>query len=409
MRAHRRHVPGSARLGVARRPKVRAILADSYVIQLSVHQQAAASIPAHPVDQQSRNKLGMLAAMDRGVGNMEVVAAPLSSRVSSGLSQDGLAASPKDTLMKSHTPLFAALLLGSVSFAAPALADDQVPPPEGEAASVEAAAPEVPVAPQDEVAAGDAATDAIEVAEVTDEPSDAEDEEEVVTEAPAPWVGRVRITAEPQPGPDGQPVADRELRLVQRSATGGALARKAVLSLLSGTVGGSTFNKHQLHGTRVESVPNPAFNYLKSKMRDGLGTYFAAHPGAVPEEDVLVESTVGEFTLVYKELGDAETEYELRQTMHVGFPYRRKLLRLTGGEGAHCSVAEPVSAPLEAWQADDYAMAKQVAQRYTDECAAKFVASLPTLFPDRSPVAVEQAAVPVDVAAPATTVEGEGV
>jgi hypothetical protein len=290
------------------------------------------------------------------------------------------------------------VLLGGIALCRPAHADETVPPVPADAAVDGAASPADVVSVADEVDTAAA--------------EDASAGEEVVPDVVPAWVGRVLVSAEPQPGPDGQPVSDRELRLVQRSATGGALARTAVLSLLSGTVGGSTFNKHQLHGTRIESVPNPAFNYLKNKMREGLGAYFAAHPGAVPEEEVSVLSTVGEFTLVYKELGNSDTEYELRQTMHVGFPYRRKFLRLTGGEGAHCSVAEPVSAPLEAWQADDYAMARQVAQRYTDACAARFVAALPTLFPDRSPVAAEQGAAPaapVDVAVPAAIGEGEGV
>jgi len=292
--------------------------------------------------------------------------------------------------------LSVALLLGGIALYSPAHADEPVPP-----APVDAAV-DGPASPADIVSAADDIDTAVA--------EDASADEEFVSDVVPPWVGRVRVSAESQPGPDGQPVSDRELRLVQRSATGGALARKAVLSLLSGTVGGSTFSKHQLHGTRIESVPNPAFNYLVNQMREALGTYFAAHPGAVPDEEVWVMSTVGEFTLVYKELGNAETEYELRQTMHAGFPYRRKLLRLTGGEGAHCSVAEPVSAPLEAWQADDYAMARQVAQRYTDACVAKFVAALPTLFPDRSSVSQEPAAAPAaaEVAVPAVAVEGEG-
>jgi hypothetical protein len=96
-----------------------------------------------------------------------------------------------------------------------------------------------------------------------------------------------------------------------------------------------------------------------------------------------VQITADGFTLIYKELGDADTQYELRQTQHVGFPYTRKLLRLVGGEGVQCQVDAPVAAPLEAWQADDYALVKQTAERYSDQCLARFVETLPSLFPDR--------------------------
>jgi hypothetical protein len=95
----------------------------------------------------------------------------------------------------------------------------------------------------------------------------------------------------------------------------------------------------------VETVPNPAFGYLQDQVRMRLAEYFTAHPGAVPAEVRPVQITADGFTLIYKELGDADTQYELRQTQHVGFPYTRKLLRLVGGEGVQCQVDAPVAAP----------------------------------------------------------------
>lgn len=274
--------------------------------------------------------------------------------------------------MNNHPALLTALLLGGLTFSTSALAQDAAPLIDADAVAVAAAPPA-------ETAA--ASTDGAPA------PADDTDTDEVATEAVPAWVGRVLVSAEPQPGPDGQPASDRTLRLVQRSTTGKVVAGKIALSLLAGTIGGSTFNKNQLQGTRIDTVPNPAFDDLKEQMRARMTTYFAAHPGAIPEQEARVQATVGQFSLVYKELGNAQTEYELQQYVHVGFAYRRKLLRLSGGEGAHCSPSEPVSAPLEAWQADDYAMARQVAQQYTEACAAKFAAALPTLFPDRAPVA----------------------
>ena len=209
-----------------------------------------------------------------------------------------------------------------------------------------------------------------------------------VVAAPA-WEHLVPIDAAMQVGSNGQPVGDKTLRLVQRSTTGKVVAAQVATSLFAGVLGGSSFKKEDLRGSRVKDVPNPAFGYLQDQVRASLATYFTAHPAALPEEETEVRATADMFALVYRELGDAETEYELRQTMHLGFPYRRKLLRLTGGEGVQCGQTQPVSAPLEAWQANDYALAKETAQKYADECVAQFVAVLPTLFPDRAAAAVE--------------------
>jgi len=266
--------------------------------------------------------------------------------------------------MKTSHALISAMLLG------------------GLAASIPAHADEVPAPPAAEIAVDDAAlpADSISEADGAGQPS--------AVAAPA-WEHLVPVGAALQPGSNGQPIGDKTLRLVQRSTTGKLVGAQVALALFSGSIGGSSFSKDQLKGTRVDSVPNPAFDYLTTKMRESLAAYFTAHPGALPTEETDVQATVSDFTLIYKELDDAQTAYELRQTMHVGFPYRRKLLRLTGGEGVQCTVERPVSATLEAWQADDYALARQTAREYTDACAAKFAAVLPTLFPDRQAVAAD--------------------
>ncbi len=266
--------------------------------------------------------------------------------------------------MKSNPPLLAAALLGSLVIASPVLANE--PPPT--APSDTATAADVPAADAGVVAA--------------------------VAELPA-WESRVPVSVKLQMGADGQPVGDKTLRLVQRSTTGKLVAAQVAVSLFSGTLGGSSFKKDQLKGTRVETVPNPAFGYLQDQVRMRLAEYFTEHPGAVPAEVRPVQITADGFTLIYKELGDADTQYELRQTQHVGFPYTRKLLRLVGGEGVQCQVDAPVAAPLEAWQADDYALVKQTAERYSDQCLARFVETLPSLFPDRSAAAAPVPAEPV--------------
>ncbi|MBW8776777.1 MAG: hypothetical protein JF596_17725 [Stenotrophomonas sp.] len=270
--------------------------------------------------------------------------------------------------MKSNPPLLAAALLGSLVIAAPVLANEPPPSDAATAADVPVADAGVVAATEDTVAA-------------------------TVAEVPA-WEGRVPLSVKLQMGTDGQPVGDKTLRLVQRSTTGKLVAAQVAVSLFSGTLGGSSFKKDQLKGTWVETVPNPAFGYLQDQVRLRLAEYFTAHPGAVPAEARPVQITADGFTLIYKELGDADTQYELRQTQHVGFPYTRKLLRLVGGEGVQCQVDEPVAAPLDAWQADDYALVKQTAERYSDQCLARFVETLPSLFPDHSAAAAPVPAEP---------------
>lgn len=288
--------------------------------------------------------------------------------------------------MNTRLPFFSALLLGGFAMSAPAMATEPV------TANVVEAAPAASAdAPQ-------ATTDAVVEADIADAPDAASAEVAVVTE-PAPvavapaWEGLVPIEAEMQVGSNGQPVGDRTLRVVQRSTTGKVVAAQVALSLFSGSLGGSTFKKDQLKGSRVKEIENPAFGYLQDQVRAALTTYFTAHPGALPEEEKPVVATADAFNLIYQELGNADTQYELRQTVHLGFPYRRRLLtlKLTGGEGVHCGQEAPATATLEAWQADDYALLKETAQRNADACVAKFVEVLPTLFPDRAPVAaVEQ-------------------
>lgn len=299
--------------------------------------------------------------------------------------------------MNTRLPLLSALLLGGLAVSAPAMATEPVATDVVEAAFVVSA--DAPVAPVEKTAAATAeeATEAAVVADAPEAPTDAAVEEEPAPVAIAPaWEGLVPVEAEMQLGSNGQPVGDRTLRVVQRSTTGKVVAAQVAMSLFSGHLGGgSTFKKDQLKGSRVKEIENPAFGYLQDKVRAALTTYFTAHPGALPEEEKPVVATADAFNLIYQELDNAETQYELRQTVHLGFPYRRRLLtlKLTGGEGVQCGQEAPATATLEAWQADDYALLKETAQRNADACVAKFVEVLPTLFPDRAPVAAEPAVV----------------
>ena len=209
------------------------------------------------------------------------------------------------------------------------------------------------------------------------------------TNPSAAWQALVSV----QPGfgrwPDGSTGGDHVLRLVVRADTGKVVAAKVGLSiglaLLGGVHGGvaNGFSKKNLRGDKIETLPSPAFGTLQDMIKSSLATYFTAHPGAVPTEARVIQASAGEWSLIYQKLSDAQTPYELRHDVEIGFPLVRKFLRSSGGEGIRCT-SEPALASLEQWQADDYLLVKQASERYAAKCIEQFVAKLPMLFPDNS-------------------------
>lgn len=197
---------------------------------------------------------------------------------------------------------------------------------------------------------------------------------------------RIKITSGLGTGPDGNRYGDPALRLVMRGDTAGATAAKVGLFAL-GTLAGiggqtSTFSKNNVRGDSIGEVPSPAFGLLPAMIREQLAIYFAAHPGAIPSDERTVEASAGQWSLVYQKLGDADTPYELRHDATIGFPVVRRLFRsASGGQGVHCQDEAQV-APLQDWQADDYAKAKAASRDFAEACIARFVAELPRLFPD---------------------------
>lgn len=204
------------------------------------------------------------------------------------------------------------------------------------------------------------------------------------------WQQQVPVETALWPGSRGQSAGTRELRLVQRSTTGKVVAGQVALSLLGRGIAGQTFSKENLRGSRVKSVPSPAFGSLPGQVHAALSDYFAAHPAAVPAVYSPIQLTVGQFSLIYRELGDARTDYVLQQEIDIGFPIVLSRFRQQprAGEGAKCRIAEAAAAPLETWQADDYAHARQVVEQQAAQCLASFVAMLPQLFPDPQQAAV---------------------
>jgi len=201
------------------------------------------------------------------------------------------------------------------------------------------------------------------------------------------------------------------LRLVMRGDTAAVTAAKVGLSALAfvtgvGDIGTSnSFSKNNVRGEDIQSVPSPAFGALPGMIREQLALYFAAHPGAIPSDERTMEASAGQWSLVYQKLSDAETPYELGHDVTIGFPLVRKLFRsASGGQGVHCQDEARV-APLQEWQADDYAKAKAASREFAEACIVRFVAELPRLFPDHGalPETAAEPELPMDT--PAVTEE----
>lgn len=276
-----------------------------------------------------------------------------------------------------------AAIAASLLLAASAHASDPAPAPDTAAATTLVSAPEPAAEPATEAMPGPAgeAVAAPVAAPVLDYSS----------------LQRIKITSGLGTGPDGNRYGDPTLRLVMRGDTAGATAAKVGLFAL-GTLAGiggqtSTFSKNNVRGDSIGEVPSPAFGLLPAMIREQLAIYFAAHPGAIPSDERTVEASAGQWSLVYQKLGDADTPYELRHDATIGFPVVRRLFRsASGGQGVHCQDEAQV-APLQDWQADDYAKAKAASRDFAEACIARFVAELPRLFPDHG-VLPETAAEP---------------
>lgn len=241
-----------------------------------------------------------------------------------------------------------------------------------------------------------------------------------VAAAPAPATDlsslqRVKVTSGLGLGPNGNRVGDPVLRLVMRADTAAVTAAKVGLSALAfvtgvGDIGTSnSFSKNNVRGDDIQSVPSPAYGALPGMIREQLALYFAAHPGAIPSDERTVEASAGQWSLVYQKLSDAETPYELRHDVTIGFPLVRKLFRsASGGQGVHCQDEARV-APLQEWQADNYAKAKAASREFAEACMVRFVAELPRLFPEHGvlPETAAEPELPTD--APAVTEEAAAV
>lgn len=317
------------------------------------------------------------------------------------------------------TVAIAATLLLAPS--AHAIDEAPAPTPAAAAVATTVAAPD----PATDAALAPVASDAVSTAAVSVDEAPAtvavaEPAAENVAAAAAPAsdlssLQRVKVTSGLGLGPNGNRQGDYVLRLVMRADTAAVTAAKVGLSALAfvtgvGDIGTSnSFSKNNVRGDDIQSVPSPAFGALPGMIREQLALYFAAHPGAIPSDERTVEASAGQWSLVYQKLSDAETPYELRHDVTIGFPLVRKLFRsASGGQGVHCQDEARV-APLQEWQADDYAKAKAASREFAEACIVRFVAELPRLFPDHGvlPETAAEPELPTDT--PAVTEESAAV
>lgn len=225
--------------------------------------------------------------------------------------------------------------------------------------------------------------------------------------APRDWTRTVGIMSTQGSGQDNNRYGDLALRLVSRGDTGkvvglklGVLALAVTGRAYVGRVDG--FNKNNLHGDTIESVPSPAVVHMPDLLRAGLAEFFRAHPDAIPYERRTVQASAGTWTLAYQKLAGSNVPYELRHQASIGF-----LLPKDGQTQTTVYCAdERLQAPLEDWQADDYAKVRAASQAFAEQCVARFVAELPNVFPAlAAPEPAPAPIAPVDDEAPAVATE----
>ncbi|KQQ78666.1 hypothetical protein ASF73_03870 [Xanthomonas sp. Leaf131] len=189
---------------------------------------------------------------------------------------------------------------------------------------------------------------------------------------------------------NGQPAGDEMLHVIRRSHTGAVIGGQVIGNVMAaaifGRVGGFTFDKRQLKGEEIQSIGNPGYAIQREAINAQLKRYFTAKPGAMPIDPFPLQVLMSEWRLVYQSLSDDKSPYELRYHVSIGGESSGFLKRKASPYSLGCQPT-PRTASIEEWEANDYALVKEAAQAYSDECAAKFAERLPQWFPDREAVA----------------------
>ncbi|WP_115572429.1 hypothetical protein [Xanthomonas campestris] len=205
----------------------------------------------------------------------------------------------------------------------------------------------------------------------------------------ADWALQLPLHAQLSVGSNGQLNGDEMLRVVRRGHTGALVGVQIATNLLTlkyGGAGASIFNKSQLKGEKIKDIGNPGYVLQRDAVNTHLKSYFTGHPAAIPVEPFPLQVVMSDWLLVYQSLGDEKSPYELRYAVSIGGERSGLLKRKASPVNLSCQPT-PRTASLEEWEANNYALVKQTAQAYADECAAKFAERLPQWFPDTATVA----------------------
>ncbi|MEA9843132.1 hypothetical protein [Xanthomonas campestris] len=205
----------------------------------------------------------------------------------------------------------------------------------------------------------------------------------------ADWALQLPLHAQLSVGSNGQPNGDEMLRVVRRGHTGALVGVQIATNLLTlkyGGAGASIFNKSQLKGEKIKDIGNPGYVLQRDAVNTHLKSYFTGHPAAIPVEPFPLQVVMSDWLLVYQSLGDEKSPYELRYAVSIGGERSGLLKRKASPVNLNCQPTQR-TASLEEWEANNYALVKQTAQAYADECAAKFAERLPQWFPDTATVA----------------------
>ncbi len=100
-----------------------------------------------------------------------------------------------------------------------------------------------------------------------------------------------------------------------------------------------------------------------------------------------LQVAMSEWRLVYQSLSNDKSPYELRYQVSIGGESSSGFFKNKASPYSLACRPTPRTASLEEWEANDYALVKEAAQAYSDECASKFAERLPQWFPDREAVA----------------------
>ncbi len=184
-------------------------------------------------------------------------------------------------------------------------------------------------------------------------------------------------------GSNGLPYGDEMLRVVRRGHTGAMVGLQVAASLFARGVVASSFGKDQLRGEKMEGVGNPGDQLQRDAVNARLRSYFSGHPAGLPLDPFPLQVLMSDLLLVYQSLADTASPYELRYAVTIGGERSGLLKRKASPYSLSCQPT-PRTASLEEWQANNYALIKEAAQAYSDECAAKFAEQLPQWFPDRA-------------------------